>query len=171
MMEHWSEALIKLNSCDEALAWAETQPDYETAWATCQRGEWLIWLLRKVAPKDDPTRDKWRKLACDIARTVLCYVKAAEERPRLAIEAAEAYARGEITRDVLLTARRGAADAAAAADDAYVYAAAAAAAAAAYVYAAAANADAAAAAADAAAAYAADKLDLVKLAHAAMNNQ
>jgi hypothetical protein len=45
MSPHWSDALVTLVARDELVAWARTQPDYETAWATCDRGDWLLWLV------------------------------------------------------------------------------------------------------------------------------
>jgi len=31
--------------CKEAIDWLETQPDFETAWQNCERGEWMWWAL------------------------------------------------------------------------------------------------------------------------------
>lgn len=31
--------------CETAVAWAETQPDFASAWVACERGDWLAWLL------------------------------------------------------------------------------------------------------------------------------
>jgi len=31
--------------CEDAEEWLETQPDIQTAWATCERGDWLWWAL------------------------------------------------------------------------------------------------------------------------------
>ena len=39
-MGHWTDQIVALGPCPEALAWLRTQPDAETAWATCSRGEW-----------------------------------------------------------------------------------------------------------------------------------
>ncbi|MCZ2079909.1 MAG: hypothetical protein LC130_33490, partial [Bryobacterales bacterium] len=32
--------------CDDAVTWLENQPDIETAWETCERGDWMIWALK-----------------------------------------------------------------------------------------------------------------------------
>jgi hypothetical protein len=106
----------------------------------------LLWLAARV----HLDRKRLVQAACACARQALQYIPAGEERPRLAIETAEAWARGEATIEELRKAA-GAANAAANAA-AYAYAAAWAGAA----YAAAANAAYAAnAAAWAAAAYSA----------------
>lgn len=38
--------LRSLRACDEATAWAEGK-DIATAWATCERTEWMLWWLRR----------------------------------------------------------------------------------------------------------------------------
>ena len=34
--------------CPEASAWLDSQPDIQTAWDNCQRGDWLWWALRHL---------------------------------------------------------------------------------------------------------------------------
>jgi hypothetical protein len=152
MTAHWSDALLPLRPCAEAVVWCRTQPDAETAWAACERPDWLFWLLGRTGAE----RRLLVLAACDCAEPALVHVPAGEDRPRLAIETARAWARGEATIEEVRRARQAAAAAYAAA---YAAAAAAAyaadaAAAAAYAAASAVAAYAAAAAAAAAAAYA-----------------
>ena len=99
-----------LHPCAEAAEWLETQPDVATAWNCCQRGDWMMWLLTNLpTPKDVSVT-----LAIRFARSVLHLVPAGEERPRLAIEAAERWL-AEPTEDNRAAARAAcwAADAAA----------------------------------------------------------
>jgi hypothetical protein len=103
--------LRRLNACIEAIRWAESQPDAETAWRRCPRGDWLLW----VAARLDIDRKLLVRAACACARTALSHVPAGEERPRIAIETAEAWARGEATLDDVRRAARYASNAAAAA--------------------------------------------------------
>ena len=103
---HWSDKLAELDACEEAIEWCTTQPDLATAWATCERSDWLFWLLRKCGPRTDEAKRQYQQIAIEIARSVLHLVPAGEERPRLAIEAAEKYLRGEISGDELIAARR-----------------------------------------------------------------
>jgi hypothetical protein len=103
---HWSTHLPR-GACGDAIAWCQTQPSYEQAWDACERADWLLWLASWLCD---------RKLvvlaACGCARTALKYVPEGEVRPRVAIETAEAWCRGEATIEQV----RIAADAAAAAD-------------------------------------------------------
>jgi hypothetical protein len=116
------EILSKYDACAEAIAWAQTQPDASTAWAACERGDWLLWLAAKV----HLDRKLLVRAACACARQALQYIPDGEERPRLAIETAEAWARGEATIEELRKAADAAASATHAADathDAAAYAA------------------------------------------------
>ena len=120
-MEHWSDALRGLGACDDGIEWAATQPDADTAWRSCTRGDWMLWLIgRRRYERETPEHRALVAIACECARLALPHVPPDEMHPLRAIEAAERYARGELL------------DAAAAAAYAYAYAAAAAAATAAY---------------------------------------
>ena len=88
---HWSQALVAIHACDEAQAWASLQPSYAEAWASCERGDWLLWLAGRSG---DVTPQQLVLAAAAVARTVLDLVPEGEDRPRLAVEAAEAWARG-----------------------------------------------------------------------------
>ncbi len=106
-------------ACYEARGWLDTQTDARAAWETCERPDWLIWY----ACRRNVERKVLVRIACDCARTVLRFVPEGEERPRLAIEAAERWTRDEATIDEVRAAAYAAADAAdaayAAADAAY----------------------------------------------------
>jgi len=143
-------AFLKKNlACRPALEWLQARTLAE-AWEQSERGDWLLWLAAKAGVD----RRRLVLAACACARLALVHVPPGEERPRVAIETAEAWCRGEATIEEVRKASRNA-DAAyaayVAADAAADAAAADAAYAAAYAYAAA-DAD---AAADAAYAYAA----------------
>ena len=131
---HWTAAL-PADACTEAVEWARTQPDYATAWAVCERGDWLLWLIGRLSgPPDSESRRRLVGAAADCEALALPIFEArypGDTRPRVAIETARRYARGEATAEECGTA---------AAYAAYAYAA--------YAYAA--DAAAAAAAADAA---------------------
>jgi len=79
----------KLKACEDAQAWIkETGYNLQTAWARCTRADWMLWWLAHT----DYPRPKLVKLTCQCARTALQYVPQGEDRPRLAIEAAEKWA-------------------------------------------------------------------------------
>jgi len=88
-----TDLLTRLNACTEAVVWAETQPDLATAWNACERGDWMLWLAGRVAVK----REDVVLAACACARSALVHVPAGEDCPRVAIETAERWARGEAT--------------------------------------------------------------------------
>ena len=150
--------LTTLRACPEAIEWAGTYSSLQDAWDACERADWLLWY----AARRGADRKAIVLAACACARTALPHIPPGEDRPRIAIETTEAWARGDATLADVRAAANAAAYAAAYADAAAyaAYAANAAAYAAAYAdaYAAAAAAyaaDATAHAATAAATYAA----------------
>jgi hypothetical protein len=138
--------LESLGACDSAVEWAGRRRLSAASWRGCERGDWMLWLAARV----DVPHKRIVLAACAAARYSLHLVPVGEDRPRIAIETAERWARGRATLDEV---RAAAADASAyaayAADAADAYAA----------YAADATDAYAAYAADAADAYAADAAD------------
>ena len=134
------ELLKKLNACQPAREWADDKT-IEEIWATCHRGDWMLWLARKL--NIDKRVLTLAKGHC--ANTVRHLMK--DERSIAAVDMAIKYGEGNATDSELAAAADAAYDATADAYDAYAadYAtadAAAAYAAAAAAYAAAADADA-----------------------------
>src|SRR5512146_3236078 len=160
--KEFSQLLRDIGACADARAWAKGKSLAEV-WEQCERSDWLLWLCGRMVDKDGwPTRKELVLAACACAETALKYVKAGEERPRVAIETARKWVRGEATLEEVRTAAY-AANAADAADAAAYAAYAAAYDAAAYAAAYAADAAAYAAAYDAAA-YAAARREESRLA-------
>jgi len=95
-MPHWSDALRKCEANAEMIWWAATQPDADTAWRVCTRGDWMLRLLgRKLYRRKTPKHRALVAICCECARISLPHVRPGEMRPLRAIEAAERYARGE----------------------------------------------------------------------------
>lgn len=100
------EKLIALSACNAGLIWAGDKSLYEI-WVTCERGDWMLWLLRK--------------LKCDLRLLAACKAACAEfARPHMndarsiaALDAAHAFGRGELSEEGL----KSFAEAARAADD------------------------------------------------------
>lgn len=92
----WTEALVAMRPCEDALTWARSQDTAEAAWTACERGDWMLWLLGKLsgAPESDG-RKKLVLAACECARLALPYGRDGKHSPRIAIETAESWARGE----------------------------------------------------------------------------
>ncbi|MFO0474195.1 MAG: putative immunity protein, partial [Alphaproteobacteria bacterium] len=61
-------------------------------WADCERPDWLLWWAAHSVPRQELVL-----AACDCAELALRYVPQGEDRPRLAIETARRWARGEAT--------------------------------------------------------------------------
>lgn len=92
-----TRTLTKLGACKEARKWA-TGKTLATAWLECQRGDWLLWLCaEQIGEPGWPTHQAVVLAVCACAEVALVYVPAGENRPRLAIEAARKWARGEAT--------------------------------------------------------------------------
>ena len=109
-----AENLRAMRACDDAVDWLIEQPSYEKAWATCDRGDWMLWLAGRLSGGSESDARKQLVLAaCECARLALPHVKKGEIRPLKAIETAEAWARDE---GPTLDDVRSAADAADAAD-------------------------------------------------------
>jgi len=85
--------LYVLRACEDARKWVANQATYEQAWATCSRGDWMLWLVGKFA--GEPWSDGRKPLvlaACECARLALPYTK--DKRVLKCIETTEAWTRG-----------------------------------------------------------------------------
>ena len=88
------DRLRRIGACDPIYNWVAAQPDCTPAvlWATCPRGDWLLWLAARVGVD----RHVVVAACCACARTALRYVTDPRElRPLSAIMIAEAWARGD----------------------------------------------------------------------------
>ena len=96
-----AKRLEKVDACSEARLWILSLPPDTTArqaWDQCHRGDWMLWVLARTSgPPESDSRKRLVLCACEIARTALQYVPAGEDRPRVAIETAERWTRGEAT--------------------------------------------------------------------------
>lgn len=81
------DELRKLGACPPAIVWVGKRTR-EEAWRDCERADWMMWYLAH--------RIHWGRvvlLTCQCVRRVLRHVPPRENRPLLAIEAAERCAR------------------------------------------------------------------------------
>ena len=96
-MKHWSTQLDAMGACSDAVAWARTQPSLAAAWRTCKRGDWMLWLAgRRIGTSGSRAHRRVVLAAAKCARLALPIWTAEhpdDDRPRLAIVAAERWAR------------------------------------------------------------------------------
>jgi len=76
--------LKSLDACEDAVAWVGKK-SLKTAWAKCERADWMLWLAFEL---ELATYKERIHIVCDCAALSLKYVPKGEARPRLAIEAA-----------------------------------------------------------------------------------
>ena len=86
--------LRSLGACTEAREWAAGYSTLAEAWTACERADWLLWYAGRHGDVD---RRLLVRAACACARTALPHVPPGEDRPRLAIELAEAWCNGRAT--------------------------------------------------------------------------
>lgn len=88
--------LKAIGACDAAIEWVG-QRDLLTAWAECERADWMLWLCGHMADRKGwPSRQQIVEVVCDIAESVLPLFEERypqDPRPRRAIGAARIWAR------------------------------------------------------------------------------
>ena len=100
--EELRQFLTSKSACQSALDWLGDR-DSDRMWAECDRPDWLMWWAAHAVP-----RQQLVFAACDCAELALPFVPEGEDRPRLAIETARRWARGEATLQQYYDARAGA---------------------------------------------------------------
>ena len=80
--------LHRLGACSESLIWIEGRTPKQ-AWEACDRADWLLWWAAKTSVN---SHQQVVLAACACARLALRHVPPGEDRPQLAIEAAERWA-------------------------------------------------------------------------------
>lgn len=122
---NYIEKIKSLDACGDAIAWLRKKnyPTLQEAWDNCERGDWMLWLLRQTV-RPDADKLPFVRVAAACARMSLKHYEDTypdDDRPRKAIEAVERYA--ESPSEDTRKAARAAADAADAAAYATAYAA------------------------------------------------
>jgi hypothetical protein len=107
----FKELLIQLDACSTAREWAGDMPIEEVV-ATCHRGDWLLWLAKRV-DVDLRLRTLAKGHCANTVRHLMT-----DERSLNAVDVAIAFGEGKATREELDYAAADAYAAAATADDA-----------------------------------------------------
>jgi hypothetical protein len=96
-MKH--QRLTDLGACQEAQDWASKFRTEQAAWEACQRGNWMLWLLKRMSgPVNSESHRKFTACKCACARLGLHLYENKypnDKRPRTAIESAEQYSAGQ----------------------------------------------------------------------------
>ena len=101
--------ILKFNPCKDAVEFRKQFPTFGEAWQSCPRGDWMLWIAKKLNVDDRLlTLAKGR-----CAETVIHLMN--DNRSINAVKAAIAYGNSEITADELASAASAAAYAASAA--------------------------------------------------------
>ena len=119
---NWIEKLEKYAPCSEAVDYCRSFSSAQKAWDSCERGDWMLWLLGKLSgPSESNSRRKLVLTACKCARLSLKFVSKDEKRPLKAIQTVEAWAKRKkgVTLDDVMDAANAAANTAYAANAAY----------------------------------------------------
>ena len=109
--------LEKLSACREAIEWVKSQKSPEKAWQNCHRGDWMLWIAKKL-DVDDRLLTLAKATCANQVRSLMT-----DQRSLDALDACFRYANGELTREELNTFTSAASDAAYAAYYAAAYAA------------------------------------------------
>src|SRR5271170_4544845 len=94
--------LKSLRACGPAVDWSESYgSDYEKAWKECERGDFLVWILAKLAG-DDPRSPERRKLSPVFVQNAMesharleCKGFKVDERAKKALVTVAAWGRGD----------------------------------------------------------------------------
>jgi hypothetical protein len=89
LTNHWSSILPFDHSFKEYALQFKTFPDF---WNNCQDGKYLLFWAEQ---DESISRQQLVYTACQVARLVLHLVEKGEDRPRVAIETAERWCKGE----------------------------------------------------------------------------
>ena len=103
----------KFNACKESIVFRKNYPDFKTAWENCPRGDWMLWIAKKL--NVDLLKLTTAKALC--ANTVRNLMR--DERSTKAIDVAILFGQGKASREELDAAAADADDADADAADAY----------------------------------------------------
>ena len=87
--------LEKLHACSDAREYVKTQKTILSAWQNCERGDWMLWLAKKL--NIDDKKLTMAKAIC--AKQVEHLMK--DQRSKDALQACFDYVNGKITREEL----------------------------------------------------------------------
>ena len=90
-----TKRLCKFSPCREAVEYMSTQKNSTLAWQNCERGDWMLWIAKKL--NVDDKKLTMAKAMC--AKQVEHLMK--DQRSKDALQACFDYVNGKITREQL----------------------------------------------------------------------
>lgn len=78
--------------CEDGLEYYNSHPDFETAWNNCERGDWMLWMAKRLNV-DDRVFTLARAHCANTVRHLMKDVRSLD-----AVDAAIKYGNGEISR-------------------------------------------------------------------------
>src|SRR5271157_4289852 len=94
-----AEQLKAMGACEETVLWAKDYKTLRSAWAKCERADWMLWLCNKMEGKKGwPVRQDIVLVACDCAELVVPIYENKypdDKRVRKCIEVTRKWAKGE----------------------------------------------------------------------------
>jgi hypothetical protein len=87
--------LERLNACSDAVEYVETQKSPALAWQNCDRGDWMLWMAKKLNV-DDRLLTLAKATCSNQVRHLM-----KDQQSTDALDACFRYAKGEITREEL----------------------------------------------------------------------
>ena len=92
------DLIIKYSGCEQAIKWAGDKTIQE-AWDTCERGDWMLWIYKKMYPNNIREITRAKAHCANTVRHLLT-----DERSLMAIDTALAFSNGEATIEQLQSA-------------------------------------------------------------------
>ena len=89
--------LENLKACEDAIDYVKTQKSAKDAWMNCSRGDWMLWLAKKL-DVDDRLLTLAKATCANQVRHLMT-----DQRSIDALDASFRYAKGELTREELNT--------------------------------------------------------------------
>ena len=89
--------LENLKACEGAIDYVKTQKSAKDAWMNCSRGDWMLWLAKKL-DVDDRLLTLAKATCANQVRHLMT-----DQRSIDALDASFRYAKGELTREELNT--------------------------------------------------------------------
>ena len=98
-MKNLKDKLKTMGACEDAVEWVG-EKDIKEAWATCHRGDWMLWLCERMkGSKGWPSEKEIMAIGIACARKVQHIMK--DDRSITALDVAQRYVDGNASKEEL----------------------------------------------------------------------